>query len=252
MGVKPLSVVAFELGDLAAQRIASWRQSMMLLAGDGMHGIRENDPLGQELRGAAVVAAMAELERLLRELLIVTSQEINQASVAVRDLKPALRALATQSHFQSIMQSPNGDGHWQSRAFVTTLEYSTEIAQLPKRSSVTPQPPLDGRTIRPSHIQRIWTTLGLEGVAIPKPEIHVSLTALATMRNDVAHGNAPIGEVFHPDIPGKSPAEIQRHLQNIEHLIDHVCLTFHYYGLASSYRNVQTHASPATTVGHDN
>ncbi len=52
------------------------------------------------------------------------------------------------------------------------------------------------------------------------------MNALAEIRNDVAHGNAPLGEIFHPDNEGKSAKEIIVHLENIKYLLDHLCLTF--------------------------
>lgn len=236
MSKKPLSVVAIELGDAATGRLASWRQTLTMLGTNGLGSITETDALGRELRGAAAVAAMAELERLLRELLVATSDEINRASVMVSDLQPRLRALATQAHFQRIVQSSRSDEHWEGRAFVTTLEASTEIARFPPRASPAPQPPLDGRTINSGHVQRLWMTLGLPDNPIPNADTGASLNALSVLRNDVAHCNTPLEEVFHPDVAGKSAADIERHLRNTERLIDHICLVFADYGASRSYR----------------
>ncbi|WP_396653357.1 MAE_28990/MAE_18760 family HEPN-like nuclease [Microbacterium esteraromaticum] len=233
---KPLSITSVQLGDAAASRISAWRQNLTALASDGIAGVSESDFLGCELRAAATVAALAELERMLRELLVATADEVNSASVKVRDLVPALRGLASQAQFQAIAESSKSDQHWEGRQLVTRLELSEEIARLPVRSSSTPQPPLDGRTIRAAHLQRLWTVLGLPEQAIPRAPLEVSLNALSTLRNDIAHGNAPIGELFHPDVPGKSARQIEAHLENLERLIDHVALAFHEYGKSRLYR----------------
>ncbi len=239
MAKKPLSIVSLELGDSATTRLAFWRQTLTMLTTGSFSGIAESDRLGKELRAAAAVAVMAELERLLRELLIATCDEINRAAVMVCDLRPELRALATQNQFQSIMQSTKGDEHWNGRAVVTTLESNTDIARLPTRAGSSPQPPLDGRTITPSHVQRLWQALGLAETPIPSPDLDVSLKALAVLRNDVAHANAPLDEVFHPDVPGKSAKDLESHLRNVERLIDHICLAFAEYGASAAYRRQQ-------------
>lgn len=236
MSKKPLSIISIQLGDAAASRISAWRKSLLALASNGITGVAEADFLGCELRAAATVATLAELERLLRELLIATAEEVNSASVRVRDLIPALRGLASQAQFQVIAESSKSDQHWEGRQLVTRLEFSEEIARLPLRSSSAPQPPLDGRTIRAAHLQRLWAVLGLPEEAIPRAPFEASLNALSTLRNDIAHGNAPIGELFHPDVPGKSARQIEAHLENIERLIDHVALAFHEYGKSRLYR----------------
>ena len=42
--------------------------------------------LGRELRGAAVVATMAEIENLLREMLVLVAREVNASGTPVRDM----------------------------------------------------------------------------------------------------------------------------------------------------------------------
>lgn len=234
---KPLSLRIIELGDEATTRVDSWRQNLLQLASGALAGMTETEFLGRELRGAAVVATLAEVERLTRESLVLLSQEIDQASVMVRDLVPGLRGLAAHSQFQSLAQSVKGDPHWESRAAVTTLDVSTEIARFPARTSSSPQPPLDGKTIRTAQMQRIWVVLGMEGDAMPSADAGASLNALASIRNDVAHGNAPISEIFHEQTKGRSATDLAEHLRHTVKILDHYCLHLASYGASRGYQS---------------
>lgn len=235
---KPFSIRIIELGDDATNRLNFWRQTLLRLSSDAMPGFTEVDPLGQELRGAAVVAAMAEIERLLREALVELSLDINHAGVPISALRPGLRALASDSHFQAMSMSPKGDKHWDNRAIVTRMETNTQIAKFPTRSASSPQPPLDGKTIRSIHFQRIWTVLDLDEAAIPAVDMDTALSAMSSMRNDVAHGNDPLFEIFHEQALGKSAADIAQHILHLIRLVDHFCLSLSSYAYGRKYRVV--------------
>ncbi|WP_104112104.1 MAE_28990/MAE_18760 family HEPN-like nuclease [Arthrobacter sp. N199823] len=233
---KPFSIIIIELGDDATRRLKFWRQTLLRLASNTLPGIAGADHFGKELRGAAAVATMAEIERLLREALVELSIDINHAGVPISDLSPGLRALASDAYFQAMSMSSKGDKHWDNRAIVTRLETNMQIAKFPARTSSTPQPPLDGKTIRASHFQRIWTVLDLDESAIPEANMEIALTAMSTMRNDVAHGNDPISEIFHEQASGKSAASIAEHILQLTRLVDHFCLSLSSYASERKYR----------------
>lgn len=233
---KPFSIIIIELGDDATNRLEFWRHTLLKLSSNALPGITGDNLLGQELRGAAAVAILAEVERLLREALIELSTDINAAGVPISGLRPGLRSLALESHFQTLTSSSKGDKHWDNRAVVTQLETNMMIAKFPARTISSPQPPLDGKTIRSAHFRRIWAVLDLEGEAIPEIEMETSLNAMSTVRNDVAHGNIPISEIFHEQIPGKSAADIAEHIQNLIRLVDHFCLSLSSYTADRKYK----------------
>ncbi|MGV8883604.1 MAG: hypothetical protein ACOH19_15770 [Rhodoglobus sp.] len=233
---KPFSIRIIELGDDATSRMEYWRQTLLKLSSSALFGILESEPLGEELRGAAVVASMAEIERLLREALVELSAEIDRAGVPLAALTPGLRALTSHSQFQAMSASAKGEQHWENRAFVTRLDTNTAIARFLPRSAASPQPPLDGKTIRVTHFQRIWAILDLDETAIPVADMGTSLNAISTMRNDVAHANDPISEIFHQDVPGKSAADIANHIMQLTRLVDHFCLSLSSYASGRKYR----------------
>lgn len=234
---KPFSIIIIELGDDATNRLDFWRGTLLRLSSDALPGISETSHLGQEIRGAAAVATMAEVERLLRKSLIEISAELNQAGVPNNDLTPGLRALALHSEFQSMSSSPSiGESHWAKRRAMTRVEDNTQIAKFPGPTTSSPQPPLDGKTITANHFRLIWETFDVGGDAVPKAAMEVSLAALVRMRNDVAHANDQIQEIFHEQVTGKSAADIAGHIVNIRSLLDHFCLSLSSYTSEKRYR----------------
>jgi hypothetical protein len=199
-------------------------------------GIAEDDFLGKELRAAAVVATMAELERVVREILVGLTNEVAGAKVEVRNLVPGLRVLAAHSKFQSLMSTSDSDSHWTGRLAVSRLDLETEIARLPPRASNGPQPPLDGRTIRPSHLRRVWSLLEIRGDALPSASADASIAKLASIRNDVAHANAPIDELFHRDDTSRSAKSVARYIEDATLVLLHIGSEVSDYASGRHYR----------------
>ena len=55
--------------------------------------------------------------------------------------------------------------------------------------------PYDGRTVRPEHFEVAWKIFCLDGPQFPSPVHKQDLNALASQRNDVAHGTLTPGAV---------------------------------------------------------
>ncbi|GAB2460597.1 hypothetical protein [Xylanimonas ulmi] len=244
---RPLALRAVELAEECASRLDQWRAFLLRFTDGSMPGLAEDDFLGKEMRAAAVVATMAELERLVREILVGLSYEINGARLEVRRLVPGVRVLAAHSKFQSLSDTRNADSHWASRLEVSRLELDTEIARLPGPTSSGPQPPLDGRTIRPSHLRRVWSLLEIGGDAMPSASADASITKLASVRNDVAHANAPIDELFHRDDESRSAKEIARYIEDATLVLLHIGSEIADYARQRRYRVDRSSDSPAAT-----
>lgn len=101
--------------------------------------------LGIELRGASIVAAMAELEHMLAECLTTLVREVNSSSTQVSMLRTPLRALAAHSLLESLAAAPGSDTAWTHRLALTDLNKSSQIASLPLAGTKRPQPLLDGK-----------------------------------------------------------------------------------------------------------
>lgn len=210
---------ALNRAEAAAKRIEEWRTNLIRLAEDGFPEFAERSFLGRELRASAAVATMAELEALLREMLVAVSEVVNFESIAVKYLVPSLRSLAMHSVFESLAASGDHDARWTNRQTVTSLEASELAAILPTRQRRTPQPPLDGRTIQSRHIALIWGVLGMSD-PVPSASTVASLKKLTQLRNDVAHRSVEIGQVFSE--AGRTALHIANYLDDIVLLVLHI------------------------------
>lgn len=220
---KLLSLRALELADESVARLDQWRRQLRLLDSGAILGISEDSFLGREFRGAAVIAASAETERFFREVLVAFSVDMNRSSVQACALVPTLRPLAGHSSFQSVTANTNLEKQWGVKMLLTSMEQDKSIAEFPRRMSSGPQPPLDGKTIRPSHVHMLWKLLGITGPAFPSQGSETALNSLAVIRNDVAHANDPISEIFHEQSPGKAASDIAK-------LIDDLALALLHWG----------------------
>ena len=205
--------------DLAAQRIDEWGSHLLRLAAGSITGIEETSFLGRELRAAAVVATMGEVESLLRDMLVAIGLHINSEGIRTSDLIPPLRSLSSHSSFESLVNARDSERVWSRRLEVTQLESSSVIAVLPLEMTRGPQPPLDGRTIQSRHFSLVWSVLGIPN-PIPSASIVASLKKLTQIRNDVAHRNIEISQVFSE--AGRTATDLQKYLDDVVLLLLHV------------------------------
>lgn len=218
--------------DGAARRIEEWRSNLLKLAAGSFSEIDEISFLGRELRAAATVAAMAELEALLRDMLISIGAHVTSAGVTYRDLKPSLRSLAAHSEFEGLVATRDSERMWDRRQLVTRLDDSDDLAALPGRTIRSPQPPLDGRTIQPRHISLVWSVLGIHN-PIPSASTVASLKKLTQLRNDVAHRNIEVRDVFSE--PGRTASAIAKYLDDVLLLVLHIGVEWGAYVANQSY-----------------
>lgn len=228
---KPASIAVIEAAEASATRLDRWKSS--LLRRDSAPSGSLDSFLSTELSAAAIVACMAELEGLIRGFLVSLAEQINGSRTRIRDLNPKLRSIAGHAHFESLATSEDKDNIWLRRLKVTSFESDYDIVMFPIASRGKPQPPLDGRTITPEHIHRIWVVLDLAADPFPDPACVASLRKLAGLRNDIAHCNYPIDEVFAG--PGVSRDEIVGYLDDMVLFILHLSTVWSEYSLSRSY-----------------
>lgn len=202
--------------EASARRLDEWRTQLHKLSAGSVPEIAEVSFLGRELRAAATVAAMAELEAILRDMLVDIGLVISSRGIEVRRLLPCLRSLAAHSTFVSMSSTADAEKHWTQRLLVTSLEFSSAHAAMPTRVVKGPQPPLDGRTIQPHHLFTVWRVLGLTD-PIPSASVVASLKKLTQIRNDVAHRNVDIAQVFSE--AGRTSVEIATYIDDVTLLI---------------------------------
>lgn len=169
--------------------------------------------VSREIRAAAVVGSVAELEALTRSAIQLTHSELNSCGLTLCDILPDMRQLAVHDTFESLRATVDHSKLWTKRRFTTTLETCREPLSLPVVLQSAPQPPLDGRTLTPKHYYRIWQIYGLPGTPFSAVSWEGSLQKLALLRNDVAHGNMEIAEIFAQ--AGRSAVDVRSYINDV-------------------------------------
>lgn len=228
---KPIGLAVIEAAEASATRIDRWKSSLLRRSSESAGSLESF--LTTELMAAAVVACMAEIESLMRGYLVGLAQQINGLGIRIRDIEPTLRSIAGHSHFESLANSENSENIWLRRLRVTSFEADEELVQFPVAARGKPQPPLDGRTITPEHVHRIWLILSLTSDPFPDPACIASLRKLSGLRNDIAHCNYPIEEVFAG--PGVSRDEVVKYLDDMVLFILHVSTIWSDYSLNKAF-----------------
>jgi len=138
--------------------------------------------IGRGMRAAAYVYLAAALERVVADLLTATLDEVTATSVELKKVRLSLFSLIQAPHFDSLQQI-RGLKMWtrRSQVFISTDAETPCIFDAALL-------PLDGRTIRPEHIDVIWEVFGFSTPAFPSIVSRLALTELADTRNSIAHG----------------------------------------------------------------
>lgn len=189
----------------------------------------------REARGSAIVCSMAELEALVVGVLCYANEEINASGTLLSGLRPSLRPLAAHRELNSLGSLNDARKVWPKRETVTCLNESQKPCDLPVhgRGSREPQPPLDGRTLKPHHLQRIATVYGMETRELIHTAEALSLKKLSDARNDIAHGNMPFHDVFSR--AGFRSIEIRTDLDAFDEIGHRVVSAFDTYLSSSNY-----------------
>lgn len=181
--------------------------------------------VGRNVRAAAYVYAAAAVERVISEILIAALSEISSAAVELRKIRLTLFALAQAPHFDSLQQL-RGLKMWAKRSQVFG-----DIDSMSMCAFDCSNLPLDGRTIRPEHLETIWAIFGLTAPAVPDPLGRLALNELADARNSVAHGEKEPSEIGGQT----SVTDMLRLLDRIESVVTHMWASVSDYLANKSY-----------------
>jgi hypothetical protein len=168
--------------------------------------------LRQDIRASAYVHLAAAVERLISEIFSGLVGEINALAGKLSDLRLSLFAIASGPNFDALADL-RGLKNWHRRCQILSDIESRSILNLDESYL-----PLDGRTIRPEHLDAAWKVFGFDGPSLPSPLHALALRDLATSRNDVAHGNEPLSVVAGR----KSLDDMLRLIERIEEIAIHL------------------------------
>lgn len=230
-----LSIQIHEHGERLLRRVDDLKNLLI-----NMHTLARQEPKRWtpfilEACANTSVCISAELESLIRESIKASHTEINKSGIPVCDLRSSLRGLAYHSVFESLRSTQKADIVWGHRLTVTSLEQCRIPARLPIQA---PQPPLDGKTIKPEALNLIWEVYGLPEQAFPFSSWAASLQKISLIRNDVAHGEMEFRHIFNQ--AGRSPQDIERYIDDIS------SLSIHFVSNWSNYMTNQNYMTSTT------
>lgn len=150
---------------------------------------KESRFLRQSIRANGYVHLAAALEQLVNLTAETVILEINRVGISLVDLRLSLFSISSGGHFESL-GDVRGLKNWLRRCEILQNLHSTDVVQLEPAHV-----PLDGRTIRPEHLNAIWGVFGFPGLPLPGPLHALALRDLADSRNDVAHANEDLSVV---------------------------------------------------------
>ncbi|MFJ9189357.1 MAE_28990/MAE_18760 family HEPN-like nuclease [Streptomyces globisporus] len=186
----------------------------------------------RDARALAIVCVMAELESFTKYLIQETHVAINSSTATVGDLRSSLRQLAAHTTFESLRELNDHSKLWERRKYATTLDVCAEPVDLPVNRRQA-QPPLDGKTLKPEHFNRLWEIYGIPGHSFPSATWGTSLQKMAMLRNDVAHGNISYVEIFQQ--AGVSLSDVERYVDDIVEFLIHLVESWCRYLSATGY-----------------
>lgn len=202
----------------ARLRLEQWRKILMQTDAAGP---RYADETICEILGSASVAAMAEIESFMRDLVESIIYTINETKCPISSLRPELHILHAHTTFDSIrkLESKN-DSYWQSRINVARLHFSQETAVLPEPSAKGPQPPLRGNTIALRDISDVAKILCFPrppSLLINGPQ-NTALKKLSIYRNSFAHATVPSRDIFPQ--PRREISKVIDYIDSISDILD--------------------------------
>lgn len=166
------------------------------------------------MRGTSYVWMAAIIERFTTAWLRALIEELNKASIATSALRPQLWSMLASPMLDSL-QDLRGLNMWSRRAEMFAGVLGPATAAFDDNFL-----PLDGRTIRPTHIDSVFAVLGITHNASLAPILRTALTEIADLRNAVAHGNSS------PTLVGrlKTANDVLRRIGHVDQICEHLAL----------------------------
>jgi hypothetical protein len=170
--------------------------------------------LRMDVHATSYVLGAAAVEAYIGAMLGAVVDEVNSQNLSICDLRLSLFAIVHGPHLDSL-QDIRGLKMWNRRVGIFEGMGSTGTCQIDPTHL-----PLDGRTIRPVHLDTIWDVMGFQATMRPGPLHRLALTNLADNRNLVAHGSEDTAAVAGR----QSVSDTLRSMERIEELL----LQLHY------------------------
>ena len=161
----------------------------------------------------------------MSDLLVATLTEISAETLEIRQVRLSLIALI-QAPVLDSLQDVRGLKMWLKR--VEILAATNDQSNCIFDALCLP---LDGRTIRPQHLDVIWTIFGFSTPPVPTPVSRLALNDLADARNIVAHGEDDPSRIAGQ----RSVTDMLKLIDRIEDIVIHMWSTISDYLTQKEY-----------------
>jgi hypothetical protein len=211
--------------EAAINEIASVRRDL------GSFDSRALSVLGSEresllrARASTHIWLAAIVERFVAEWLQAICSEFNTMKLSWVDVRLSLLSVGCGAELQAIADGVRKDA-WGRRVSIFDRAVDTNSAMLSFDFV-----PLDGKTIRPSHLDDIWKVFGFRSQVFPHAMHRFVLTTIADKRNEIAHGR------IRPAQAGASftYGDYERHISRVEDIVEHLIISTEDYFAKSHY-----------------
>ena len=184
--------------------------------------------LGRNVRAAAYVYVAAAMERVTTDLLVAALAEISATTVEIRKVRLSLISLIQAPIFDSL-KDVRGLKMWLKRVEMLDRTNEQSICMFDALFL-----PVDGKTLRPQHLEVIWTVFGFSTPPVPDPVSRLALIDLADTRNKVAHGEEDPSVVAGQ----RSATEMLKLIDRMEDIVIHMWSTMTEYLTRKEYLRV--------------
>ncbi len=175
---------------------------------------------------SSYVLIAAAIENFIRDTVSGLGKEIRASGAPMRDIKTSLLSIFGDHHLSSLRDLRDYQKSWIKKIELLAMTNSSDPLGEPPTDL-----PLDGKTIRPIHLETIWSVFELPTSPFPNLICRATLTDIADGRNEIAHGHTPIGTFAKK----KGAADTLKKITRIEELLTHITLQSIIYMDTKSY-----------------
>lgn len=176
---------------------------------------------------SSYVLIAAVVENFVRNTVARLGQDIRATGVPMREVKTSLLSIFGNNHLVSIRDIRDYQKSWIKKI---------ELLAMPDSSfplgDLSADLPLDGKTIRPVHLETIWSVFSMPLSPFPNLLCRVALIDIADGRNDIAHGHISV-ETF---AKSKGNVDTIKKISRIEELLTHITICSTEYISTKAYR----------------
>lgn len=180
----------------------------------------------QLITSSSYVLIAAATENFFRRTLSTLAKDITASGVQKRDIKSSLHSIFGDHHLVSFRDLRDYQKSWEKRIELFELPSSTDLL-----NASPPELPLDGKTIRPIHLEIIWRVFALPNDPFPNLQCRAALVDVADGRNEVAHGHISVSTFAMK----KGTKDTIKKISRIEELLTHTSLQVMAYIASNGY-----------------